>query len=739
MTLYSHSCTNTFRETTDKTHRLYIILILFLLSSTIKAQIEYPGKPKGPSFDGSKGVTFYKILPDQLQQNNINNESSSSLKIDNFASLIDINLSPVNCGTWDTLPDKSTIWRLGITSERASSLSLIFDTFHIAPGCKLIVYSPLLKETYGAFTFRNNNDVDILAITPVNDDSLIIELQLLPIAKNFGFLVLGQVGVGRPVVGISKSTADKWYKASQPCEVDVRCDKKQEIQNQKHSVCRVVIHGSRRCTGTLLNNTSNNGRALFLTAGHCIKTASDAATSLFYFDYESPYCGGPDGPIKSLSGSKLLSRDTGLDFALLELNERPPLDYNPLYSGWNVTEDTFHHTYTYRHPEGDVKKISENNNLVLNGDYNSFDSSQGFDSNVHWLVQEYEIGSTEQGSSGSALFDNNFRVRGTLSGGAPACIYEINDFYEKLSHSWNDRSDITHQLKHWLDPLNSDSLSCGNYDPAGNLFKNGQILSNIDSTEEKINMRVEPGWGLVSGQNSIGSTDYAEYFHRNGTKYVYALNVDIANDFPANDSSRVVFKVWKGSEYPEELIFSKEFLLFELNKGEENFIRLDTALKVDKDFFVGYEVFYPEPLDSFSVLIAKPRGENNRNTAFAKTGGIWQRLTDGKTILNTSLAIRPLVFDFVPTKNSDDWKLPTAELTLYPNPARDIIQVLFNKKPEGTIVLTVIDLYGKQISSLPVESPEVNFPFEINNLQGGFYILKVDYPGGTINKKFIKL
>ncbi len=724
----------------DSRFLLCVVLLSFLSVTVIKAQIIHPGKPIGPYYDNGRRVKFYHVQSANLamQKNVKKGINTIYLKNQIFGQTVDVKYSPSLQGTWDTLPDKTIIWRLGITSENASSLALIFNPFHLDSGCKLMVYSPSLREVYGAYTFRNNRDNDIFAITPVYDDSLIIELQLFTGVNNFGSLILDQIGVGFPIETSTKSTTDQWYRMSSECEVDVRCIDNPQIQNQKHSECRIVYHGSNRCTGTLINNTSTNGRPLFLTAAHCIESDIDAATSIIYFDYESPYCNGPDGPLKSLSGAKILSRDAGMDFALLEIKETPPLDYNPLYSGWDVTDEPFTHTYTYHHPEGDVKKIAENSGQVNSADYNLFDNSAGFDQNVHWLVQSYEIGTTEEGSSGAALFDTSFHMRGTLSGGSIGCGSDISDYYAMISHAWNDSSNIKHQLKHWLDPLNIDSVQCNNYDPVNKLFTNGKVLTNLDSSETKLNLRLKSGWGFISGHNSLGTTEYAEKYSKNGTKYVYALNMDIANDYTASINSKIDIQIWSGNEVPEDLLFSKEFLLFEMTPGEVNFLRLDTAIKVNDNFFIGYQIYYPDPVDSFSVRFAKPRESSSQNTAYSKRDGVWQQLTDGVSLLNTSLCINPLVFDFVPTINPDNWKLPAAELTLYPDPAYDYIQILLNQKYNGTVKVTVFDMLGRAVSGITKESPEPNFQMQISDLSHGMYIIKVEHPGGVNKTKFIK-
>jgi hypothetical protein len=354
-------------------------------------------------------------------------------------------------------------------------------------------------------------------------------------------------------------------------------------------------------------------------------------------------------------------------------------------------------------------------------------------------VPSYETGTTEFGSSGAAIFDVNNKLRGTLSAGDAACSVEIFDYYQKLSHSWNDYSDSTEQLKYWLDPSNTGIQKCDNYYPVDNLIEHGEILSNIDSTENKIDGTLTSGWGYLSGHNSKNSSEFAEHYYRNGTKYIYALNVDINKAYAAQVNSKIIFKIWTGDEFPETLIFSKELLLFELVPGEENFIRLDTAIYVDHHFFVGYEIFYSTPLDTFSVLIAGPREDEGINSAFVRLNDRWQPLTDGTIVLNTSLAVFPLVFDIAPPEDSQEWKLPTEFITLYPNPAKDFLHLFFKEKQESDVFITAYDIYGRPVLSRIYHSPEPNFPVEINVLDRGLYILNIEYAGGLIKKKFIKL
>jgi hypothetical protein len=110
-------------------------------------------------------------------------------------------------------------------------------------------------------------------------------------------------------------------------------------------------------------------------------------------------CDGKIKPLKSVAGSHLLARNEEYDFALVEVQQKIPLDYNPVYAGWNVTGQPFAQSLTIHHPMGDVKKIAINEDPVMNGRIFNVPNDN------YWVIPDYETGTTQAGSSGSALFD----------------------------------------------------------------------------------------------------------------------------------------------------------------------------------------------------------------------------------------------------------------------------------------------------------------------------------------------
>lgn len=71
----------------------------------------------------------------------------------------------------------------------------------------------------------------------------------------------------------------------------------------------------------------------------------------------------------------------------------------------------------------------------------------------HW-----DIGTTEPGSSGSPLFNQDNRVIGQLHGGDAACDNDESDWYGAFYASWTGGDKSSSRLLDWLDPGNTGQL-----------------------------------------------------------------------------------------------------------------------------------------------------------------------------------------------------------------------------------------------------------------------------------------
>merc|ERR1740116_264222 len=183
----------------------------------------------------------------------------------------------------------------------------------------------------------------------------------------------------------------------------------------------------------------------FLTANHCgVSSNSQAASVVTYWNFETSTCGRdpPDGDLDdSLTGGATVvaSRSTS-DVNLLLLNNSPPPEYGVTFAGWdNTPEDYTLPGVCIHHPNGDEKRISFEEDPMSSTNYGGNSVSP---SGTHVKVTDWDLGTTEPGSSGSPLFNGNHRIIGQLHGGSAACGNDLPDWYGRFSRSWSDNAAI---------------------------------------------------------------------------------------------------------------------------------------------------------------------------------------------------------------------------------------------------------------------------------------------------------
>ena len=408
---------------------------LILLSSICFCQISIESIPK--SFELRQELS---IPLEQLPTFNIenfliedkNDKQSLDTKPYRFANPIEVNFNMDNSGEWFINDDGSSIWILQIDSPGAYSLNIIYDIFNIPEGAEFFVYSENREMVLGAFTDLNHKPHGGFSTAPVIGDKIILEYNE-PVNVQFrGDISIATVAHDYRNIFFNEL---RGYGDSGSCNNNVACNEANDWQDEIRSVAMILTSGgSRICTGSLINNGSQDLAPYFLTANHCLGGNN---SWIFMFNYESPSCNNQNGPTNmTVSGSSLLVSNSSSDVALLILNETPPESYNVHYAGWDVSGNTPSIPVGIHHPSGDIKKIS-------------FDYDNASNSGNFWDVDSWDDGTTEPGSSGSPLFDGiSHRIIGQLYGGVASCTNFGYDTYGKTSVSWGLG------LSDYLDPNN---------------------------------------------------------------------------------------------------------------------------------------------------------------------------------------------------------------------------------------------------------------------------------------------
>lgn len=367
-----------------------------------------------------------------------------------FAQPITVQVSPARHGAWDQLDANTRRWRLRIISADARSLNLGFSRYVMPAGGRLVIYTPNHQQTIGPFTSEDNETHGQLWTPLLASDDIIIDVTLPAEAASQLELELTSVNYGYAEFG--QASPDK----SGSCNIDVICPAGDNWRDEIRSAARYTISGSIICSGSLVNNTTQDLTPYFLTANHCGGgiDAVNAPSMVVYWNYETSICGGtPDGSLTQFNtGAIFRAAYSASDFALVELDDPIDAAFNIYWAGWdNSSADPINAT-TIHHPSGDEKRISFENDPTTTTSYlNTAVPGDG----THLRITDWDSGTTEPGSSGSPLFNQNKLVVGQLHGGVAACSNNSSDWYGRLSVSWAGGGAADSRLSDWLDPGNT--------------------------------------------------------------------------------------------------------------------------------------------------------------------------------------------------------------------------------------------------------------------------------------------
>jgi hypothetical protein len=332
-------------------------------------------------------------------------------------------LDMVNSGVWNTLPDGTRLWRLVLHCPQAFSINFVLDVFDLPEGAKLFVHNEA-GQWLGAFTRESAPGRTVLGVTQLAGDRVTLSYEEPAGTAAPGRLHISQVTHAyRDILGQTKGLGDSGF-----CNNNTSCPEGDPWQQEISAVAMITVGGSGLCTGTLLNNCASDGTPFFLTANHCVQ-GENPATWSFRFNWESPTCNPTtNGPTnQTLSGASLLVNSSGSDVALLQLNNTPPASYEVFYSGWDATGDIPSNQTVIHHPSGDIKKISFDYDPA---EYGTMSGAQC------WHILAWDDGTTEPGSSGSGLWNQDHHLIGQLFGGQASCGNNVNDFFGRFDVSF---------------------------------------------------------------------------------------------------------------------------------------------------------------------------------------------------------------------------------------------------------------------------------------------------------------
>ena len=487
--------------------KIYTIIglmsVMLATTSTLRAQASLS------AFDVKEEI-ISNLNQEDLMKDAIERDKRGEMTMNGIvvAHPIDMNTA----GEWVYNADGSKIWIYAFSSPGALAMSVIFDYFYLPEGSELFLYTADKTWIEGPYTAAQNKAHHLFRTGDAYGDRAVLEYhQPAGVTSEPQLQWRGVVHYFR-MIQDERDVKDINNTESDPCEVDANCPEGAQWDNEKNAMVRLSLiagGGAGLCSGTLVNNTAMDCKGYILTAMHCTIDSNDAdlLVSSARFDFRKSGCGsGTSTTTRNLTGFYLRadSNDgggaSGSDFALVELQDPIPANWEAYYAGWDATDllpvaDTNgSKAVCLHHPSGDVLKIS-NAGTAAFGTWQS--------SNKHWRVvwmqTETNWGVTEGGSSGSPIFTKNHQIIGTLTGGGSFCTAQSSpDYYGRMAKHWTGTANpnaANQKLKMWLDPGNTGWLTFNGAAPTTAALPCAPL-----STEEEISFEDFNVWPTLVDQ-----------------------------------------------------------------------------------------------------------------------------------------------------------------------------------------------------------------------------------------------
>jgi hypothetical protein len=742
---------------------LCLLFIFYIFSLSITGQISYGGKPLPLSADANTRLLsatqeLFVEMPKFDAQAALwrSQQDKSEFKSLEFAHKFDVHLRSDNSGITFNYGN-TKVWRVGIRSRGAYSLNILFSKFRLSEGAKVFVYNSDQSEILGSYTSENNSHFNLLPIQPIGGDEIIVEYHLPNDIDDEGELEIGEVN--HDFVGIFRATEPR--DPVDTCHPNLICYP--EDIEAGSGVVALIINGTTYCTGSLVNNSSEDGTPYLLTATHCLNKNYDleflnnsrynivAGSIVAFFNYDSPVCStdirGPLQMTMASADSVLISEKH--DISLLKFKQIPPKEYHPFYLGWNAGSAPSAPLHGIHHPNGGIKKVAIDEDplrfksLTISG-YNA-----DWEPNSFWEVGDWEVAATEVGSSGSPLLDRQKRIVGSLTGGNSYCSSPRGpDFYASLNKLWNVEGSLENPnpIKFYLDPNDTGTLQLNGLNPyQGESFTKSHNYRIEEKTTESYFNSVP----MLATNNTYGYSEYAEEFYSKDNVQIHGVFVSspAINNI---EGMQIKLKVYTGEKGPESLIYELPYnysyryysgLGFNyanrnMKYNIENYVEFEAPITLSGNFYISYSE-RSGVANGFSALNTDPRklGTGIESTAWMKGSQGWVRSSENiENPINTSLLIAAYGIGDATVKNNQDTK--KTNISVYYSGE---VKRVFIESDDELLEWELYYVSGQKLYQERADKSINRASIQAAHMPKGVYIVRVKTANGTISRNKVLL
>ena len=264
-------------------------------------------------------------------------------------------------------------------------------------------------------------------------------------------------------------------------------------------------------------------------------------------------------------------------------------------------------------------------------------------------------------------------------------------------------------------------------------------VSNINQGEHPLSfMHLTPQhWGYFPGNNQLLTKYYADKVTNYTFTEVTGLVVPVVKAYSALPAHYVRFTVWdiNSQGLPGIRLGYKDELISGFTPYLYHPIHFNTPIPVNGEFFIGFELFYNSPADTFVVYMAPNRGVTGTNNLYVRktAASVWKTPTqffNDTMLVNTTMAIE-ILGCLIGVEEID----MTTQVSVYPNPASDKLNIELLDVITKSFDCKIYDLTGRRISVEPFETNSNHYEIDLNSINNGIYILEINVNNQKITKK----
>ena len=179
-----------------------------------------------------------------------------------------------------------------------------------------------------------------------------------------------------------------------------------------------------------------------------------------------------------------------------------------------------------------------------------------------------------------------------------------------------------------------------------------EYVDNFEDTDSE-SFYYTMGDEYVTGHNEYVFTEFAEHYTNQLNNLVTGVSIAVGMAEALSSDAKITMKIWDdNSGFPGTVLYSEDIDIADFTVDAYNDITFASPTTVPSDFFIGYQIYYNTPQDTFAVYQAYERGAGSPivSTAFVKYNGTWRDMNVlfGNN-LNTALCVYPYICPSPPT------------------------------------------------------------------------------------------